>query len=221
MSADFQYTPRFKDMRIKPQRAEEEAAEKDVLHLKPGEKACDWPDCSKPATARAPKSRERLNDFYDFCQSHAGAYNKNWNFYAGMSEGQVRAAQENEAMTGGRPTWDMKASKNSREAAGNAAKLGKAHTGPSGSWSNSFGLFDRRTQEQVNPADDHRVGKLERAAMSDLGLEPGAEKSDIKARYHEMLKRFHPDTNGGDRGAEAKLQSVIRAWKILKKAGLA
>ncbi|MDI1280579.1 J domain-containing protein [Brevundimonas sp.] len=221
MSADFQYTPRFKDMRIKPQRAEEEAAEKDVLHLKPGEKACDWPDCSKPATARAPKSRERLNDFYDFCQSHAGTYNKNWNFYAGMSEGQVRAAQENEAMTGGRPTWDMKASKNSREAAGNAAKLGKAHTGPSGSWSNSFGLFDRRTQEQVNPADDHRVGKLERAAMSDLGLEPGAEKSDIKARYHEMLKRFHPDTNGGDRGAEAKLQSVIRAWKILKKAGLA
>ena len=220
MTASFQYTPRFKDMRIKPQRAEEEAAEKDVLHLKPGEKACDWPDCSKAATARAPKSRERLNDFYDFCQSHAGAYNKNWNFYAGMSEGQVRAAQENEAMTGGRPTWDMKASKNSREAAGNAAKLGKAHTGAAGSW-NSFGLFERRTREQVNPADDHRVGKLERAAMSDLGLEPGAEKSDIKARYHEMLKRFHPDTNGGDRGAEAKLQSVIRAWKILKKAGLA
>ncbi|WP_339872718.1 J domain-containing protein [uncultured Brevundimonas sp.] len=221
MTASFQYTPRFKDMRIKPQRAEEEAAEKDVLHLKPGEKACDWPDCSKAATARAPKSRERLNDFYDFCQSHAGAYNKNWNFYAGMSEGQVRAAQENEAMTGGRPTWDMKASKNSREAAGNAAKLGKAHTGAAGSWNDSFGLFERRTREQVNPADDHRVGKLERAAMSDLGLEPGAEKSDIKARYHEMLKRFHPDTNGGDRGAEAKLQSVIRAWKILKKAGLA
>ena len=49
-----------------------------------------------------PKSRERLNDFYDFCQGHAGEYNKGWNFYAGMTEGEVRAAQENEAMTGGR-----------------------------------------------------------------------------------------------------------------------
>ncbi|WP_288758102.1 J domain-containing protein, partial [uncultured Brevundimonas sp.] len=49
----------------------------------------------------------------------------------------------------------------------------------------------------------------------------GADKAAVKARYHEMLKRFHPDTNGGDRGAEAKLQRVIKAWKTLKKAGLA
>ena len=36
-----------------------------------------------------------------------------------------------------------------------------------------------------------------------------------------MLKRFHPDLNRGDRGAEAKLQNVIKAYKTLKKAGLA
>ena len=52
-------------------------------------------------------------------------------------------------------------------------------------------------------------------------LSMGADKAAIKARYHEMLKRFHPDTNGGDRGAEAKLQAVIKAWKVLKKAGQA
>ena len=65
------------------------------------------------------------------------------------------------------------------------------------------------------------MGKLERAALADLGLDPGADKAKVKASYHEMLKRFHPDTNGGDRGAEAKLQRVIKAWKTLKKAGLA
>src|SRR5215217_5953211 len=127
MSSAFQYTPRFKDMRIKPPKPEEEAAEADVLHLKPGEKPCHWPDCRQAATARAPKSRERLNDFYDFCQRHAGEYNKGWNFYAGMNEAQVRAAQENEAMTGGRPTWEMKAGKNTREAAAFAAKMGTAN----------------------------------------------------------------------------------------------
>ena len=117
MATAFQYKPRFRDMRVRPPKDGEDQAEADVLTLKPGEKRCQWPDCSRAATARAPKSREKLSEFYDFCQAHAGEYNKSWNFYAGMSEGEVRAAQENEAMTGGRPTWEMKAGKMSREAA--------------------------------------------------------------------------------------------------------
>ena len=223
MSSEFEYKPRFKDMRIKPPRPEEEAAEADVLHLKPGEKSCNWPDCRAAATARAPKSRERLNDFYDFCQRHAGEYNKGWNFYAGMSDGEVRAAKENEAMTGGRPTWEMKAGKNSREAAAFAARMGTANTKGAGSWQDSFGLFGRRTREQSGPAgeDTLRLGKLERAALTVLDLDARTDKAGVKARYHEMLKRFHPDLNQGDRGAEAKLQSVIKAYKTLKKAGLA
>lgn len=221
MPPNFQYKPRFTDIRVKPPKPDEVAAEADVLHLKAGEKPCHWPDCTRPATARAPKSRQRLNDFYDFCQAHAGEYNKGWNFYAGMSEGEVRAAQENEAMTGGRPTWEMKAGKFSREAAAFAAKMGTANTGGAGSWRDSFGLFGRKGDQAPQAAtEDRRIGKLERAALGDLDLEPGADKAAIKARYHDLLKRCHPDTNGGDRGAEAKLQRVIKAWKTLKKAGL-
>ncbi|WP_298161674.1 J domain-containing protein [Brevundimonas sp.] len=223
MPASFDYKPRFKDMRIKPPKAGEAAeAEADVLRLKPGEKPCDWPDCTKAATAKAPKSRERLNDFYEFCQSHAGEYNKGWNFYAGMNEAQVRAAQENEAMTGGRPTWEMKAGKNSREAAAFASKMGTANTTGAGSWQDSFGLFGRRVREQaVREEEGLRIGKLERQALADLDLDLRTDKPGIKARYHELLKRFHPDLNQGDRGAEAKLQRVIKAYKTLKKAGLA
>lgn len=220
MSASFQYKPRFKDMRVRPPGEDEP---EDVLRLKPGEKPCQWPDCSRAATARAPKSRERLNDFYDFCQGHAAEYNRGWNFYSGMSEGEVRAMQENEAMTGGRPTWEMKAGKFTREAAAFAAKFGTAANTGTGSWRDSFGLFGRRGEAQSKGAVDAgpRVGKLERTALADLDLEPGATKADIKARYHDLLKRCHPDTNGGDRGAEAKLQRVIKAWKTLKKSGMA
>jgi len=223
MAAQFQYKPRFTDIRVKPPKPEQEAAEADVLHLKPGEKPCQWPDCRKAATARAPKSRERLHDFYDFCTGHAAEYNKGWNFYAGMSEGAVRQAQEEEAMTGGRPTWQMKAGKFTREAAAFAAKVGTGNNAGAGSWRDSFGLFGRRTHEQAGPAGDDglRLGKLERAALADLDLEARSDKKAIKARYHELLKRFHPDLNQGDRGAEAKLQRVIKAYKTLKKAGLA
>ena len=225
MSASFEYKPRFTDIRVKPPKPEEEAAAKDVLRLKPGEIPCEWADCSRPATAKAPKSRERINDFYDFCQAHAGQYNKSWNFYSGMSEGQVRAAQENEAMTGGRPTWDMKVSRNSRVNAGAAANHGPAQ-GAAGSWQDSYGLFGRRVNETgatgpVISEAEARMGKLERQAISELGLEPGASKEEVKARYHELLKRFHPDMNSGDRATETKLQHVIKAYKSLKKAGYA
>lgn len=224
MTASFQYRPRFTDIRVKPPKPEDEA-EQDVLGLKPGEKPCQWPDCRRAATARAPKSRERINEFYDFCQGHAGEYNKGWNFYAGMSEGEVRAAQENEAMTGGRPTWEMKAGKFSREAAAFAAKMGTAQPGQgagAGSWRDSFGLFGRRTREQAAAAPEAaRIGRLERNALADLDLEPGADKAAIKAQYHLLLKRLHPDTNGGDRATEARLQRVIKAYKTLKKSGMA
>lgn len=223
MAASFEYKPRFTDMRIsKPGKAGAAEAKNDVLRLKPGEKPCDFPECRKAATARAPKSRERLNDFYDFCQTHAAEYNKAWNFYAGMNEAQIRAAKENEAMTGGRPTWDMKASNNSREAATFAAKMGTANTTGEGSWRDSYGLFGRKgDQAPQSPTEDRRVGKIERAALLDLDLEPGVSKEVIKAAYHDLLKRCHPDHNQGDRGAEAKLLRVIKAWKTLKKAGIA
>ncbi len=220
MSTAFEYKPRFKDMRIRP--PEEQDTHEDVLGLKPGEKRCDWPDCHKAATAKAPKSRERINDFYDFCQPHAGQYNKGWNFYAGMSEGEIRAAQESEAMTGGRPTWEMKAGKFTREAAAFSAKFGTKNNTGTGNWKDSFGLFGRRTREPA-PGEEEglKLGRLERNALADLDLDATADKAKVKARYHEMLKRFHPDTNGGDRTAEAKLQNVIKAYKTLKKAGLA
>jgi curved DNA-binding protein CbpA len=39
-------------------------------------------------------------------------------------------------------------------------------------------------------------------------------------RYAEYVRRFHPDSNKGDRSSEDKLQRVLRAGKLLKAAGL-
>src|SRR4051812_28955937 len=116
MPGAFQYKPKFVDIRVKPPKAEE-PDEQDVNALKPGERACDHAGCRRAATARAPKSREMMNEHYWFCQEHAAEYNRNWNFFAGMSEGEVKAFQRDELFTGGRPTWEMKAGKFSREAA--------------------------------------------------------------------------------------------------------
>jgi curved DNA-binding protein CbpA len=40
----------------------------------------------------------------------------------------------------------------------------------------------------------------------------------IKVRYKELVKRFHPDANGGDRTNEDRLKTVNQAYATLRKA---
>jgi hypothetical protein len=208
MSSAFQYKPRFKDIRVRPPREEEE----DVHTLKEGEHRCDHPGCLTTATAKAPKSRDLMNDFYWFCQPHAAQYNKGWDFFAGMSEGEIRARREEESMTGGRPTWQMQAGKFSREAAAFAAGAGRAFADPLG----LFRAAERKKQAEAEAG--RRLGQFERNALADLDLTELATASDIRVRYTELVKRCHPDANGGDRSAEHKLQRVLKAYKTLQKA---
>ena len=63
------------------------------------------------------------------------------------------------------------------------------------------------------------VRNAERKALHELGLEEGAERPEIKARFKELVKRHHPDANGGDRGSEDKLREIIQAYNYLKSVG--
>lgn len=220
MSEGFKYKPRMGlDMRIRPPKEGETEGgrrpEEDVLQLKPGEKRCEWPECHRAASARAPKSREMMNEFYNFCTSHAAEYNKNWNFFAGMSEGEAKQHRE-AIITGDRPTWAFRASRLSREAANFSVKGGKGAYDPH----SVFGAGASPKKDDGAPVVCH-YGKIERQAFADLDLEPGVTAEEIRVRYTEMLKRCHPDNNGGDRSAEDKLQRVIKAYKVLKKMNIA
>ncbi len=218
MANAFQYRPRFVDIRVRPPKPGEAEAEADVNALKPGERRCEHSDCLSVATARAPKSRDMPGQFYHFCQSHAAEYNKQWNFFAGMSDAAIAEVQAGR-LTGERPTWSFKASNRSREAAAQAR-------GPMG-WNDPFSLFGfgRADRSGVDApaarADGRTLGKLERGALADLDLPDTANQALIRTRYTELVKKCHPDSNGGDRSAEHKLQRVLKAWKTLKKAGLA
>jgi hypothetical protein len=217
MTGAFRYKPKFVDIRVRPPSPEEEGRGADVHELKPGERQCQWPDCRQKATARAPKARDRLTDHYWFCQSHAGEYNRNWNFFEGMSEAEVAAAQAARA-TGERPTWQFKASKFSREAASFAYKANRGE-----GFADPFDLLGRRARAQRARAEAEsarRLGRLEQKALAELDLDETADKAAIRTRYTELVKRCHPDANGGDRSAEHRLQRVLKAYKTLRQAGL-
>jgi len=215
MSRAFQYKPKFVDIRVRPPKeGEEQAANADVHALKPGERACDHPGCRAAATSRAPKSRELMSDYYWFCQPHAAEYNRNWDFFAGMSETEVQEAQA-ARLHGERPTWQFKASRFSREAASFSAKAGTGQ-----GYADPFGIFGAAKARAQTVQEARRLGKLERNALAELDLSEEAEGPEIRARYTELVKRCHPDANGGDRSAEARLQRVLKAYKTLQKAKL-
>jgi DnaJ-class molecular chaperone len=53
-----------------------------------------------------------------------------------------------------------------------------------------------------------------------MNLTESASRQEIKSRFKLLVKRHHPDANGGDRGAEEKLREIIQAYNYLKQVGL-
>jgi DnaJ-class molecular chaperone len=63
------------------------------------------------------------------------------------------------------------------------------------------------------------VRNAERKALDALGLEADASPEEAKARFKALVKRHHPDANGGDRSSEDKLREIIQAYNYLKSSG--
>jgi DnaJ domain len=201
-------SPLFDRIRVKPDQDRRLRAEL------PG---CEWPRCDAPATHRAPKGRLRASEYWRFCLDHVREYNNSYNFFEGMSDDAI-AKYQKEDLTGHRPTWKMgsvggrrtEAKRNSRGSRGSGWAAG-----------DPFGLFERVAGGgQARPAAEGRkVLNAQRRALDVLGLEADAQRADIKARFKVLVKRHHPDANGGDRTSEDRLREIIQAYNYLKSAG--
>ena len=80
-----------------------------------------------------------------------------------------------------------------------------------------FNLFGTRAGDHPR---ERKAKPLEAKALETLGLDAKATGADIKSRYKELVKRHHPDANGGDRGSEDRFRDVLHAYRVLKQAGL-
>ena len=58
----------------------------------------------------------------------------------------------------------------------------------------------------------------ERRALEVLGLALEANRMDLRSRYSQLVRKYHPDRNGGDRSHEARLQAVVEAYQLLRRA---
>lgn len=206
----YSYRPRFGyDIRVRPPGGEAEPPKWARQHTR----ICDSEGCSHKAVVRVSKSPRETQAKLWLCQDHARAHNAQWNFFDGLSPGEAQAVR-NSTIYGDRPTWKM--GKNDR------ARTTAQTRGPA-DMQDAYGLFTEavKTAARARPSmrDGRPVSKLQANAFQTLDLAVSAKSIEIRKRYAELLRRFHPDANGGDRSAETQLQEVVRAHHILKKAG--
>ncbi|MEM9705007.1 MAG: J domain-containing protein [Pseudomonadota bacterium] len=206
------YKPRHGyDIRIKPHK---EGKKKVPKWADAGTQICCREGCTAKAVVRVSKSPREPDEKIWLCAEHAAEHNKSWNYFDGMSAKEAEAARMAN-IYGDRPTWSM----GSNERASAAART----KGPA-DFQDSHGLFTDAAAK-FNAArgsfrDGRKLTKLQEKAFQTFDLKPSATKSEIKKRYAELVRRFHPDSNEGDRSAEAQLQEVVKAHGILKKAGI-
>ena len=48
-----------------------------------------------------------------------------------------------------------------------------------------------------------------------LGVRRGASKKEIKKKFYELAKKYHPDVNNDDSDAEAKFKRINEAYSVL------
>ena len=179
---------------------------------------CQRDGCDQPGVHRAPVGRNAEGQFFLFCFEHVKEYNKGYNYFSGLSDTEISRYQK-EAITGHRPTWTIGVNK--------AAKNGPAHghvrSGTAGAQQrirDPFGFVNagRGRDPRLEPRA-RKLKTLEAKAFDTLGLHANATAEDIKTAYKALVKKHHPDANGGDRGSEDRFRAVIQAYQLLKQAG--
>ena len=171
---------------------------------------CNHPGCTEAGVHRAPKSRQRLNEYYWFCLDHVREYNKSWDFYAGMNQTEIER-QVRQDIVGHRPTWP----------------LGRWGAHKAREFKADFFPDDVAATLNGEKAKAHRKERAKAAtspeeqALAVLNLTGPVSFDEVKLRYKALAKKLHPDANGGNKEAEEQLKLVNQAYSTLKAAALA
>jgi hypothetical protein len=179
------------------------------------------PQCDGAGEFRAPGPHRHgfdgPGDWYWFCLDHVREFNAGYDFFRGMSAEEIVAAQSPVA------GWQTET----------RAFRPTAGIGEVPRWADFADPLDaigaraadirQRAQERAQGRADRHAAAMrftapEREALNVLGLGADDDRASLRRRYSELVRRYHPDRNGGDRTHEDRLQRVVEAYQVLKKA---
>jgi DnaJ domain len=144
-------------------------------------------------------------DYQYLCLDHIREFNAGYDWFTGMSPEQIADAQS--------PMNVWPSETRAFSATANADSPPR--------WSDFNDPLDAiaaRFKEGIPPrrGDGYILSTEDRHALKTLGLGVNADRRALRAAYSEMVRKYHPDKNGGNRSYEKALQDVIAAYTHLK-----
>ena len=165
------------------------------------ENICEWEKCKESGKFKAPLEKDNSKKHRWLCEEHIKLFNKNWNYFEGMSQNEVENFIKSD-VTWHRPTQKFGSSDNFFNILWNNAM------------SDKFNLF--QDERIINNLNSRKLTAKDRDAFKIMGLESNADWKSIQKKFKTLVKKFHPDKNAGNRKFEDKLKKITLAYSHLK-----
>ena len=182
---------------------------------------CHAPGCDEAGEFRAPGPRgssfDGPGDYRWLCLDHVREFNSGYDWFEGMSADEILAAQSPVA------GWASTARAFRADEMNDAMPRWADYEDPLEAINaRAAGIKSRAQRRYQSQAGDARnTGRFlaeEVQALQVLGLDDEIDRPKLRRRYTELVRRYHPDRNGGDRSHEARLGRVVEAYQLLRKS---
>ena len=180
-------------------------------------RVCAHPTCEEPGEFRAPSGQSHGFDgpaeWRWLCLDHVREFNAGYDWFEGMSAEEIFAAQAPGA------GWRTESPSFRPTGGGDGMPRWSDFTDPLDAISARASGIKSRARREAEMAMDGRFSTAEAKALETMGLGLEVDLRGLRRRYSELVRRYHPDRNGGDRQHEARLNRVVEAYQLLRKSG--
>src|SRR6185369_12917072 len=157
---------------------------------------CAHASCKAAGEYPAPKSTEKLRDYQWFCLDHVREFNARWNYC------KDRTPEEIEKIVRFDTIWNRE-TRPMRDWGNKHSRLLKA--------AKRFYEGFEQPKKEAKPKLGGEIGE----ALELFELALPFELTALRRKYRELVKKFHPDANGGDKESEAKLKDITHGYAVL------
>ena len=157
------------------------------------QRSCYNPDCKELGIYPAPKSKENLREYLYFCINCIREFNKSWNYFEGLNEQELEI-EIRKSTTWNRPSW----------------KFGTKNL------NYDFEKAFRQFNEQKKLDENKNVSKKIKDAFNLLDLDLNSTQDEIKRRYKNLAKKWHPDVQQNETNHNKnKFIDITNAYKTI------
>lgn len=145
------------------------------------------------------------------CLEHVREFNAGYDWFEGMSAEEILDAQ------GPASGWRTESPSFRPTAGVDGMPRWADYDDPLDAISARASGIKSRARREAEMAMDGRFSREEAEALEVMGLGTNTDRRRLRRRYSELVRRYHPDRNGGDRQYETRLNRVVDAYQTLRR----